>query len=152
MFKIVQLDDKYYKKYNHLFIHNLYKFNLINNNILYNYIYNKHNNSVCNFKFKQSTYQQFYSNIILKNKNEQKYLGFEFTDNIYTNYNNNNNKLIIINDISKLINLYNNKNIDNIDTILYVNKNYSNMKDNSENSIIWDWFYWGKYENKIYKV
>ena len=125
MFKIVQLDDKYYKKYNHLFIHNLYKFNLINNNILYNYIYNKHNNSVCNFKFKQSTYQQFYSNIILKNKNEQKYLGFEFTDNIYTNYNNN-NKLIIINDISKLINLYNNKNIDNIDTILYVNKNYSN--------------------------
>ena len=46
--------------------------------------------------------------------------------------------------------------IDNLpedfDFDVYLEHNISSMADNSKGSIAWDWFHYGQYENKIYKI
>ena len=87
----------------------------------------------------------------LKNLEEQlkiKQKNMIYYDNLFNNINYNEAKRFIFNECDFL-----RRHLpEGFDFNVYLNKNYSNMKDNSENSIIWDWFYWGKYENKIYKV
>ena len=61
-FNKIKLNDKYYNKYKYLFNYSYEKFNLINNNILYNFIFN--GKKICNIDFKYSHNEQIYSNII----------------------------------------------------------------------------------------
>ena len=128
---ISKLNDKLYEKYINLFLYKYYKFTLINQNILYNFMFQK-TNIICNTKFKNSQYNQIYSNIILKNK--KKYISFKY-ENLIPIYNNVNEYLIIASSIAVILNNYNNNK--NIDCILYYNinydKNYNDIKHATNN-------------------
>ena len=69
MYKKIYLNDKYYLKYKYLFNYNNNNFNIINQNLLFNFILsnNNNNNLLCKLKFKYSFYEQSYINIVLKN-------------------------------------------------------------------------------------
>ena len=58
------LNDKYFKKYTNVFNYSYLKFNLINNYLLFNFIYNN-DNKICNYKFNKFNYHEFYYNIFM---------------------------------------------------------------------------------------
>jgi len=70
-----------------------------------------------------------------------------FFDNLFNNVDYNLGKSYNFNEFK----LY----IDNLpegfDFDIYLERNHSSMTDNSKESIAWDWFHYGQYENKIYK-
>ena len=129
------LDDKYYLKYKKLFNYNYYKFNIINQNILYNYILfsNDKKNKICNSEFKYSTYIQSYSNIVLRKDYNNKLLSQLNQTNltslnfhnfiINNNYYKNKSYLIITKLTSLVQNIYFYNNKDNIDIILFYDSN-----------------------------
>ena len=120
--KISILDDKLFKNYNNLFIYNYNKFILINNNILYNYIF-KNKKQICNFELQKTYYEQIYNNIILK-INLFNLTGFNF-ENFIPIYKNTKKYLLITNASAIIINNYNNNK--NIDCIFYYNSNYNDF-------------------------
>jgi hypothetical protein len=125
---ISKLNDKYYIKYK-IFINYLYKkYDYINQNILYNYVFIGVK-QLCNYKYLRSIFEQYYMNIIFHNTinnnigkiiNIQHYILIKYYNEIK-----NFKKLIISNIISVVTNIYNViSNTTNIDTILlYNNKN-----------------------------
>ena len=145
-------NDKYYLKYYNLFNYSINKFNIINNVILYNYLY-KNNTNICNNKFTFTQKEQIYSHIFLKNniKNhlKNKYYGFTFENIILNKYN---KRLIITNKPSNIYNLSlltNNKN--NNDIILYYKNTskYIIQKIEEEQKFYYNDYYKEKY-NIIY--
>ena len=123
-------NDKYYDKYKYLFNYSYNKFNLINKNILFNFMLQNifGGNKICNIKMKYSFDESFYNNIIQK-KNIISYPGFDFKYFIILKYLNiNKSYLVITNNNSIILNNYNNIHIKygyKIDTILYTDINYS---------------------------
>ena len=109
------LNDKYYVKYKYLFDYPYKKFDLINQNILYNFIL-PNTNLICNKLFKFSLIEQTYQNTIYYYKNEFNYLYIK------------NNSLIITNYSTFLIQNY--KYNKNIDTIYIYSKQYDQKKYN----------------------
>ena len=114
-----QINDKYYKKYNYLFNYTYNKFNIINQNLLFNYL-NYNNTNICNIKFIYSNIDQQYNNIIQK-KIKNKHYGFYFTIFIINNYNKNKKNLIITNTMGKIKYLIHTKKNINLDIILFYN-------------------------------
>ena len=60
-----KLDDKYFKKYNLLFNYSVFKFDYINKNLLFNFIFTD-NNTLCNKYILNFDYNTYYSNIFLQ--------------------------------------------------------------------------------------
>ena len=119
---ISKLNDKFYKTYKILFNKQINKFYLINNYILYNYIYSNQK-ILCNIKFNKSNYEQLYYNITLKNT--LLYISSFNFQNYIPVYNNENDYLIITNIGSIITNTYNN--YKNIDCIYFYNYNRTNI-------------------------
>jgi len=107
------LNDKYYVKYKYLFDYPYKKFDLINQNILYNFMV-PNTNLICNKLFKFSLIEQTYQNTIYKYIDEFNYLYIK------------NNSLIITNYSSFVIQNY--KYNKNIDTIYIYSKQYDQKK------------------------
>ena len=122
-------NDKYYKKYTYLFNYSYDKFNLINKNILYNFMLQNEfgGNKICNIDMKYSFNESFYNNIIQK-REHLKLPGFDFKYFIILKYlKKNTSYLAITNNKSIVLNNYNNihNKYNQIDTILYCDINYS---------------------------
>jgi len=120
------VNDKYYIKFKYLFNYTFLKFNLINLNILFNFIH-RDDNKICNFDLNKHNYNQYYSNIIYK---FNKFINFK-NSKFNTNYDSyiinkfNNNKCILIVNSYLLLKNYSNINkILNYDIIEYYNFNY----------------------------
>jgi len=107
------LNDKYYVKYKYLFDYPYKKFDLINQNILYNFMV-PNTNLICNKLFKLSLIEQTYRNTIYFTINDFNYLYIK------------NNSLIITNYSSFLIQNY--KYNKNIDAIYIYSKQYDQKK------------------------
>ena len=129
-FSKLKLTDYYFLKYNYLFKYNYTKFDLINYNIIFNYVVKK-TNKFCNINYKLNVIN--YLHILVSNipKNEiSNYfiLGNNFNHYIINKYYNNNSFLIIspTTSIVDNINLFikNNK----IDFILSYNESLSDDK------------------------
>jgi len=118
------LNDKYYLKYKYLFKYNYNKFNIINQNILCNFILSKDNinNLLCNFKFKYSFFEQSYNKIILR-KHYSDMPALNYHHNIINKYNKYKSYLIITKISSVISNIYNYSKKDNIDIILFYDAN-----------------------------
>ena len=119
MLILQKINDKYYKNYKYLFNYSNIKFNIINQNILFNYLYN--NKNICNIDFKNSLNTQIYINIINPNVIHR---GFYFQNFIINKYIK--KKLIITNYTSIVSNLLLKNKIINFDIILIYNKDISN--------------------------
>ena len=129
------LDDKYYLKYKYLFNYNYNKFNIVNQNILYNYILfsNDKKNKICNSEFLNSTYTQAYSNIVLRKDynikllsqlNQTNLTSLNFNNFIINNNYYKNKSYLIITKLTSLVqNIYYYNNKDNIDIILFYDSN-----------------------------
>ena len=94
-----KLNDIYFKKYNNLFNYSYTKFNLINLNLLFNFI-NTDNNTICKISFNNFDYHNYYSKILL---NLQKFIDFKnpkfntsYEHYIINKFYNNNNKFLLI--------------------------------------------------------
>ena len=127
-----KLNDNNYIKYKYLFNYLYIKFNLINENLLYNFI-NLLILNLCNKKYFTSLNEQFYTNIIFhRNKDIVKIMNAQhYIIKYYYNKYNNIKKLIISNVISVVKNVYNAlNNVNNIDTILF-----HNNKNNDPNLV-----------------
>ena len=117
-------NDKYYCKYKYLFNYSYDKFNLINQNILYNFLLltNFGGNKICNIQMKYSYNENYYNNIIQK-ENYISHPGFDFKYFIILKYLKiHKSYLVITNNRTIILNNYNNIHIKykiNIDTILY---------------------------------
>ena len=117
-----KLNDKYYLNYSFLFKYkyNYNKFNLINQNLLYNFLEMKNNiTKDCNIYFKYSFDEQIYAKVLLKTESRTQFVN---TQNfIIKNYIN--NKSLIITNISSVIkNIYTNNKY-NIDIIFLPDNN-----------------------------
>jgi len=122
-------NDKHYNKYKYLFNYLYNKFNLINQNILYNFMLHKEfgGKNICKIPMKYSFNESFY-NIIIKKNDDRSYPGFDFKYFIIQKYlNKSKSYLVIANNKSIIINNYNNIHIKykyKIDTILFNDANY----------------------------
>jgi hypothetical protein len=130
---IKQLNDKYYKNYKYLFIYTFLKFNYINKNILFNFIWQIINNKyiLCNYNFDIYNIKK-YENILFKNYEKKKLI---LKDNY--NYNiinalNTNKCLFIFNTFIILLSHEYLKNNNNNDVIYFYNGDYTN-EDIKEN-------------------
>ena len=130
-FNKIKLNDKYKNKYKYLFNYSYSKFNLINNNILYNFIFN--GKKICNIDFKYSHNEQIYSNIIQAINYKHFKTSFNYQYLIVNKYyKKDTNNLLISNFKSIINNIYDTNKNNNIDTILYFDKNlnsYNNKND-----------------------
>ena len=114
-----KLNDKYYINYSFLFRYNYNKFTLINKNLLYNFIYSKNVNNLCDIIFKYSFDEQIYSNILLKTTSRTQFVN---TQNFIIKNYINNKSLIITNITSVIKNIYTDNKY-NIDTIFLFDNN-----------------------------
>ena len=141
MYKLLEinLNDKYYLKYNYLFNYSFSKYLLINKILLYNYIwsykYTKHY-SICNYNFDDYNNYILYYNLIFKlnidsNKINEYYNDYILT-NIRTKYK---NFLLITNTFSILQGFYISKNHCNCNIIFFYNGDYSPKDINSPKDI-----------------
>ena len=135
--KYTLLNNNYYKKYTYLFNYSNKLYHIINNYILYNYIFS---NKICKYLFKYSLKEQIYEQILFYDKNNIKKYNYNptllYDDILYFNEINNNkilnnkNYLIIANTtgiIIRLVNNYKNKSIyKKIDCFLYKNHKFIN--------------------------
>ena len=89
-FKKNYINDNYFKKYKNLFNYSNSKFNVINNNIIYNFLFE--NKKICEYIFKYSLKQQIYENIILYDENNKKKYNYNptllFDNYVYNKYKN----------------------------------------------------------------
>ena len=135
--KYTLLNNNYYKKYTYLFNYSNKLYHIINNYILYNYIFS---NKICKYLFKYSFKKQIYEHILFYDKNNIKKYNYNptllYDDILYFNEINNNKilndkkYLIIANTtgiIIRLLNNYKNQSIyKKIDCLLYKNILFTN--------------------------
>ena len=144
-----KLNDKNYIKYKYLFNYSYDKFNAVNQNILYNFLY-KTNKNICTVNFKNSFDEQTYYNIMYNKKTEIYKNIFNFIYLIVNKYYNT-RTLVISNTPTIILNIYNLKKIDaillhNIFKEKEINYTHILIKNNTNNSNIYSSF-----DKDIYK-
>jgi hypothetical protein len=120
-----KLNDKYNINYKYLLTYSSNKFTLINNILLYNFLYND-NNNICNISLNQNN--NIYNILFKENRRELftkiKYINYYYNNYIIDKYTSN-DTLLITNTTNILKNYYLLKQKKNMDVIYYYNSSFS---------------------------